>query len=80
MANALLSQHPLFRALGRSDEERSRVYRALFQSHLELELIDNIRQATNGNYVLGDARFSSEIKAMLQRRVRPGKAGRPEKV
>jgi hypothetical protein len=36
-------------------------------------------QATNGNYVLGDSRFGAEVEAMLQRRVTPGKAGRPVK-
>ena len=79
MASALLSQHPLYRALGQSNEERCRRYRELFHAHLEPELIAEIRQATNGNYVLGDARFSAEVEAMLQRRVRPGKAGRPVK-
>jgi putative transposase len=78
MANALLSQHhPLYRALGQSNEERCRRHRALFHAHLEPELIAEMRQATNGNYVLGDSRFSAEVEAMLQRRVRPGKAGRP---
>jgi putative transposase len=47
--------------------------------HLEPELIDAARQATNGNYVLGEARFSAEIEAMPRRRVTPGKAGRPAK-
>jgi putative transposase len=79
MANALLSQHPLYTALGQSNEERCRAYRKLFQAHLEPELIDEIRQATNGNYVLGDSRFGAEVEAMLQRRVTPGKAGRPVK-
>ena len=51
-------------------------YRDLFRAHLEPDLIDNIRQATNGNYVLGDTRFSTDIESRLQRRVTPGKAGR----
>jgi putative transposase len=51
----------------------------LFQAHQEPELIDAIRQATNGNYVLGDSRFSAAVEAMLRRRVTPGKAGRPVK-
>jgi len=79
MANALSSQHPLYRVLGQSNRERCRQYRELFREHLEPELIDEIRRAINGNYVPGDARFSAEIEAMLQRRVTPGKAGRPEK-
>ena len=48
MASALLSQHALYRALGQSREESCRRYRALFREHLERELIDKIRQATNG--------------------------------
>jgi hypothetical protein len=36
-------------------------------------------QATNGNFVLGDSRFGAEVEAMLQRRVTPGKSGRPVK-
>jgi putative transposase len=51
----------------------------LFRAHLEPGLVDEIRQAANGNYVLRDARFSEEIEGMLQRRVTPGKAGRPVK-
>lgn len=79
MASTLLRPHSLYSALGRSDEARCGCYRALFRVHLEPALIDEIRQATNGNFVLGDARFGAAIEAMLQRRVTPGKAGRPEK-
>lgn len=79
LASALLNQHALYRVLGRSGGERCRRYRELFRVHLEPELIDEIRQATNGNYVLGDSRFSAGIEAILQRRVTPGKAGRPVK-
>jgi len=79
LASTFLIRHPLYRALGECDGDRCRRYRALFHEHLEPELIDEIRQATNGNYVLGDARFSAAVEAMLQRRVRPGRAGRPVK-
>ena len=79
MASPLLRPHPLYSAQGRSDEERCGCYRELFRAHLEPELIDEIRQATIGNFVLGDARFGAEIEVMLQRRVTPGKAGRRKK-
>ena len=42
-------------------------------------LQDLAGQATNGNYVLVDSRFGAEVEAMLQRRVTPGKSGRPVK-
>jgi putative transposase len=78
-ASALMSQYPLYRALGRSNAESCSRYRELFREHLEPALIDEIRQATNGSHVLGDARFSAEIEVMLLRRATPGKADGPAK-
>jgi putative transposase len=40
---------------------------------------DQLRQATNGNFVLGNDRFAEEIRLALGRRVTSGKAGRPKK-
>ena len=39
--------------------------------------IDEIRAATNGNYVLGNTRFKEEIAHVLKRPVTKGKAGWP---
>jgi REP-associated tyrosine transposase len=39
--------------------------------------VDGIRQATNGGFVLGSARFAQEIAHALGRRVERGKPGRP---
>jgi putative transposase len=41
--------------------------------------IDKIRKATNGDFALGNARFSETISINPGRRVSPGKAGRPKK-
>ena len=41
--------------------------------------MENIRAATNGNYVLGTTQFQEEIGQMLGRRVTKGRAGRPAK-
>jgi len=42
--------------------------------------IDNeIRMATNGNYVLGNTKFQEQIAQALGRRVTKGKAGRPKR-
>lgn len=51
----------------------------LLRHSLAPDLVDAIRQAANGNFVLGDARFASQVAAALARRVTPGKAGRPRK-
>lgn len=77
--NNLVTPHPLYLALGADPEEREAAYRELFRFELEPGMVDAIRQATNGNYVLGDTRFSEQIAQTLGRRVQPGKSGRPPK-
>lgn len=62
-----------FLRLGRS------AYRDLFAAHLDPERVKEIRQATNGNFALGNERFRIEIEQVLQRRAGPGKSGRPVK-
>jgi len=49
----------------------------LFRHALEPGLVDEIRQATNGNFVLGGERFAEQAAAALGRRVTPGNPGRP---
>ncbi len=76
-ASVLIQPHGLYLSLGRDEAARLEAYRAFFQHELEPGLIDKIRQATNGNVVLGDTRFGDEIARALGRRVTPGQAGRP---
>lgn len=78
-ADALIRPHAVYLGLGLSPESRLAAYRELFRHELVPGLVDQIRRATNGNYVLGDVRFGDEIAAMLKRRVTPGKSGRPRK-
>lgn len=78
-ADALLATHEEYRRLGREDGERREVYRALFRAHVDEALTDEIRDATNGNFVLGGERFQAQIAQVLGRRVVRGKAGRPAK-
>jgi len=73
----LLSHHSVYLSLGRSGEERRASYRELFRHELGPGVVDQIRQATNGNFALGNPRFTEKIAVMLSRRVIPGKAGRP---
>jgi putative transposase len=78
--NALLRPHTLYENLGPDAPGRQAAYRALFRSDVEPGLVDEIRRATNGNFLLGNERFARDISAMLGRRVLPGKSGRPRKV
>ena len=75
----LISPHDQYARLGPSHQERLDAYRALFASRLDATQIEAIRKATNGNYTLGDSRFSEEIARMLECRVVPGQSGRPRK-
>lgn len=75
----LLSPHPLFMNLGRTCAARLAAYRALFRSALSSEIADEITNATNGNFALGDERFKAEVEKTLGCRVTPGKPGRPRK-
>lgn len=77
--NDMLTPHDEYLRLGRTVTSRIKNYRGLFSAHLEPEILDDIRQSTNGNYVLGSTRFKEEIANMLKRRVSPRRAGRPRK-
>jgi putative transposase len=57
-----LVAHPVYLSLGSDDKKRQRVYRELFRYELGSGLIDEIRQSTNGNYVLGNERFKKQIE------------------
>lgn len=76
--NNLISPHELYKRLGLDDTNRQSAYRELFRYQLEPKIVDEIRQATNGNYVLGNTDFVQQIERALDRRVSPGKAGRPK--
>ena len=74
-----LTPHAEYQALGKQVASRLASYRGLFGAVMDPGLIDEIRVATNGNYALGNVRFTQEVSRMLQQRVTPGKPGRPAK-
>jgi putative transposase len=72
----LLAPHPLYRRLGRTDEERRDAYRALFRGRMPERALAAIREATNKAWVLGDDRFKAQIEARTGRRSVPlGRGG-----
>jgi len=73
-------QHSLYLALGRDAAERQGNYRELFRYELEPGLVDEIRNASNGNYALGSERFREQVSAALGRRAGRGQPGRPRRV
>ena len=65
----LVCPHQLYTALASTHEERLVVYRDLFQQSICLELLDEIRNATNQAWVLGTDDFKSEIEQCINRRL-----------
>lgn len=47
-----LSHYPIYLLLEITNKERQTAYRELFRFQLEPGIIDNIRKATNGNFVM----------------------------
>jgi REP-associated tyrosine transposase len=76
-ADARLTSHSLYLALGATDKDRQAVYRALFRSHLDRAAIDDIRLALSQNQPLGNERFLGTIEKVtgIRREARP--RGRP---
>jgi putative transposase len=72
--NALLTPHSEYLRLGRESPERCESYRNLFAQE---ECVAKIREATNGNFVLGSESFIQNLSNMLGVRVTRGRPGRP---
>jgi putative transposase len=72
----LLTPHPLYARLGRTDGERLSGYRALFRGRMPERDVMEIREATNRAWVLGSDRFKAQIEARTGRRSAPlGRGG-----
>lgn len=69
--------HDEYLHLGDTESARQAAYRALFSSHVDEVLVNNIRLAVNKGLALGGERFKDEIEHMYRRRVRPARMGRP---
>jgi putative transposase len=70
-ADALLTDHPLYRALGRNAADRQKEYRLRFRTPLEEPFVSALRHATNGGWAMGGERFRKEIAKAPKRRVTP---------
>ena len=64
----LCTPHCLYTALGINDTERQGTYRHLFTSHVEGELLEKMRAATQSDMALGNDRFKSELTSLTGRR------------
>lgn len=73
----LIVPHHCFERLGMTDQERRANYRDLIRTSLDRASIDEIRQATNGNFALGGEGFLRHVEGALNIRATRGRPGRP---
>ncbi|MBR45854.1 MAG: transposase [Rhodospirillaceae bacterium] len=67
--------HSLYRALGAVEAERQAAYRELFRQDPGEDDLAEIRSATNGSRLLGDAGFRARIERCLDRAAKPQPRG-----
>ena len=78
-SDPVITDHPLYHALGSTSDERQAAYRGLFEEVFDAHVLRDIRTTVHQCRVLGTERFKDAIEAVLARRVRPGTPGRPRK-
>lgn len=75
----LISDHPLYWALGNTPFQREAAYKELMQSPVSEAQLTALNSATNKGWLLGSEQFSSEMSKLTGRRVAPTSRGRPRK-
>lgn len=71
----LLTPHDLYSKLGCSKEERLKNYRSLFRGRMAEKTLEEIRNATNKSWVLGDETFRCQIEKVTGRITAPRQRG-----
>ena len=68
-ADALITPHLLYNALGRDGEERQSAYQGLFKAHVDEDKMTAIRESWRTGTPLGNDRSKAEVEAALGRKV-----------
>lgn len=77
--DALITDHPLYWALGNTPFEREAAYLALAAQTPDARQLAALEQAVLKGWPLGSEQFKRELERRLQRPVLPAKRGRPFK-
>jgi putative transposase len=75
----LLTPHPVYVRLARSEAQRLAAYRALFRPEMGAEAVSDIRLALHQGQPLGTGRFLDAIEGMTGQRREAKPRGRPRK-
>jgi len=76
----LVTDHPLYWALGNTPFERQHAYKELCEQPLDLRTIDELQQATLKGWVLGSETYRAWAAREANRRISPLQRGRPRKI
>ena len=79
-ADDLVTPHSLYMELGRSELDRRRAYRQLFDVPIDHATLGAIRHATRKGWALGGKEFCERLEELSGRRAMPRKPGRPRRV
>jgi len=71
----LIASHSVYKVLASSKSERLKGYIQLFDEQLSDHSIQEIRDATNKSWVLGDENFKLQIEEQIHRRCSPQQRG-----
>lgn len=77
--DSLISDHPLYWALGNTPFGREAAYKALIEQALTSAEVSELTDATLKGWALGSEQFKVALERQANRRVRPAKRGRPFK-
>jgi len=75
----LITDHPLYWALGNTPFEREAAYKALAEQALTTDELTTMRKSTVNGWAIGSDKFQTQLEKLAERRVTPGKRGRPHK-
>jgi putative transposase len=78
--DALITDHPIYWALGNTPFDREAAYKELLEQQLKPEEIQLLTDATAKGWALGSDSFKASLEKKINRRVVPAKRGRPAKL
>lgn len=78
-SDPLITDHPLYWALGNTPFEREAAYARLVSQALTRAELDSINQAVLKGWPLGSERYKADLEQQMKRRILPAKRGRPFK-
>lgn len=78
--DVVISSHEIYSRLGLSNDDRRQAYSSLFETNINREDVQVIRNATRFSMPTGDSRFKQQIEQMLNRKVGYAHRGRPRKI